>query len=80
MSEGPTSDWTWINAAADRFERAWKAERRGRASRTSWPKPPSTQRPRCSTSCFASSSNCAARRRGSPDAEEYRRDFQIILR
>ena len=24
MSEIPTSDWTWINAAADRFERAWK--------------------------------------------------------
>ena len=23
MSEIPTSDWTWINAAADRFERAW---------------------------------------------------------
>jgi hypothetical protein len=25
MSEIPTADWTWINAAADRFERAWKA-------------------------------------------------------
>jgi WD40 repeat protein/tetratricopeptide (TPR) repeat protein len=25
MSEIPTTDWTWINAAADRFERAWKA-------------------------------------------------------
>ncbi len=24
MSAIPTSDWTWINAAADRFERAWK--------------------------------------------------------
>ncbi len=24
MSETPSSDWTWINAAADRFERAWK--------------------------------------------------------
>jgi WD40 repeat protein len=24
MSEIPISDWTWINAAADRFERAWK--------------------------------------------------------
>jgi WD40 repeat protein len=24
MAETPTSDWTWINAAADRFERAWK--------------------------------------------------------
>ncbi len=24
MSEIPSSDWTWINAAADRFERAWK--------------------------------------------------------
>jgi hypothetical protein len=24
VSEIPTSDWTWINAAADRFERAWK--------------------------------------------------------
>jgi hypothetical protein len=24
MSEIPTNDWTWINAAADRFERAWK--------------------------------------------------------
>ena len=23
MSEIPTADWTWINAAADRFERAW---------------------------------------------------------
>jgi hypothetical protein len=24
MSETPTSDWSWINAAAQRFERAWK--------------------------------------------------------
>ena len=24
MSEIPTADWTWINDAADRFERAWK--------------------------------------------------------
>ncbi len=24
MNETPTSDWTWINTAADRFERAWK--------------------------------------------------------
>ena len=24
MNEIPTADWTWINAAADRFERAWK--------------------------------------------------------
>jgi len=24
VSEIPASDWTWINAAADRFERAWK--------------------------------------------------------
>ena len=24
MSEIPTADWTWINAAADRFERDWK--------------------------------------------------------
>ncbi len=24
MSEIPTNDWTWINAAADGFERAWK--------------------------------------------------------
>ncbi len=25
MTDIPTADWTWINAAADRFERAWKA-------------------------------------------------------
>ena len=30
MSEIPTSDWTWINAAADRFERAWKQGTRPR--------------------------------------------------
>jgi len=24
MSESSTADWNWINAAADRFERAWK--------------------------------------------------------
>jgi hypothetical protein len=24
VSEIPSSDWTWINAAADRFERTWK--------------------------------------------------------
>ena len=29
-SETPTSDWTWINAAADRFERAWKQGTRPR--------------------------------------------------
>ena len=30
MSEIPTSDWTWINAAADRFERAWNQGTRPR--------------------------------------------------
>ncbi len=30
MAETPSSDWTWINAAADRFERAWKQEPRPR--------------------------------------------------
>ncbi len=30
MAETPSSDWTWINAAADRFERAWKQEARPR--------------------------------------------------
>jgi eukaryotic-like serine/threonine-protein kinase len=30
MAEIPTSDWTWINTAADRFERAWKQGRRPR--------------------------------------------------
>jgi hypothetical protein len=24
MSEVPTGDWSWIDAAAQRFERAWK--------------------------------------------------------
>ena len=30
MSEIPTADWTWINAAADRFEHAWKTGQRPR--------------------------------------------------
>jgi serine/threonine protein kinase len=30
MGQGPTPDWTWINAAADRFERAWKTGPRPR--------------------------------------------------
>jgi len=30
MNEIPTADWTWINAAAERFERAWKQGRRPR--------------------------------------------------
>ena len=30
MSEIPTSDWTWINAAADRFEREWNQGTRPR--------------------------------------------------
>jgi WD40 repeat protein/tRNA A-37 threonylcarbamoyl transferase component Bud32 len=30
VSKIPTSDWTWINAAADRFERAWKQDPRPR--------------------------------------------------
>jgi hypothetical protein len=30
MAETPTSDWTWINAAADRFESACKQGRRPR--------------------------------------------------
>ena len=30
VSEIPMSDWTWINAAADRFERAWKQGERPR--------------------------------------------------
>jgi len=25
MSQISTADWTWVNAAADRFERDWKA-------------------------------------------------------
>ncbi len=30
MNEIPTADWTWINAAAERFERAWKQGTRPR--------------------------------------------------
>jgi WD40 repeat protein len=30
VSEIPSSDWTWINATADRFERTWKQEPRPR--------------------------------------------------
>jgi eukaryotic-like serine/threonine-protein kinase len=30
MNEIPTADWTWIDAAAHRFERTWKAEPRPR--------------------------------------------------
>jgi WD40 repeat protein/tRNA A-37 threonylcarbamoyl transferase component Bud32 len=30
MSEIPSSEWTWINSAADRFERAWKQGARPR--------------------------------------------------
>jgi hypothetical protein len=30
VSEISSSDWTWINAAADRFERAWKQRPRPR--------------------------------------------------
>jgi WD40 repeat protein/tRNA A-37 threonylcarbamoyl transferase component Bud32 len=30
MSEIPSTEWTWINAAADRFERAWKPGARPR--------------------------------------------------
>ena len=34
MSEIPTADWTWINAAADRFERAWMEDARAGIRRT----------------------------------------------
>jgi WD40 repeat protein/tRNA A-37 threonylcarbamoyl transferase component Bud32/Tfp pilus assembly protein PilF len=30
MSEIPTADWTWVNAAAERFEQAWKDGKRPR--------------------------------------------------
>ena len=30
MREIPTADWSWINTAADRFERAWKQGQRPR--------------------------------------------------
>ena len=45
MSEIPTSDWTWINAAADRFEREWNHQARGRKSRTIWPRSKSRSGP-----------------------------------
>ena len=70
MAEIPTSDWTRINEAADRFERAWK-DGRGRGSRTTSPRP-SRDAGRCSRSSSASRSSCAGgtarNRRG-----EYRR-------
>jgi hypothetical protein len=30
MSGVPSGDWTWVNAAADRFERAWRSGPRPR--------------------------------------------------
>ena len=53
MSEIPTGDWTWINEAADRFERAWKTGPRPKIE-DYLTEAELGSRPRCSRNCSAS--------------------------
>ena len=54
MSEVPPEDWSWVNAAADRFEQDWK-QGCGHGSKTTSLKCPSLDAGGSWTSCCGSS-------------------------
>jgi WD40 repeat protein/tRNA A-37 threonylcarbamoyl transferase component Bud32 len=78
MSEIPTADWTWINAAAERFERAWKQGLRPRiedylaeVDESRWP--------RLLEELLRVERELLLRAGGQPDRDEYRSRFPNSL-
>ncbi len=74
MSGIPTADWTWINAAADRFERAWKDGQQPRiedylleVDESRWP--------RLLEELLRVERELLQRAGAEPDLEDYRRRF-----
>ena len=74
MTEIPTADWTWINAAADRFERAWKAGERPRIE-DSLAEADESRRPRLLEELLRVEIELRHRAGEEPTAEEYRGRF-----
>ncbi len=74
MSEIPASDWTWINAAADRFERAWKQGPRPRIE-DDLAEVDEEQRPRLLEELLRVEIELRRRAGEEPGLEEYTRRF-----
>jgi len=74
MSEIPTDDWTWINAAADRFERAWKDGQRPRIE-DDLAEVEESRRPRLLEELLRVERELRRRAGEEPTAEEYRGRF-----
>ena len=70
MAEIPTADWTWIDAAADRFERGWK-QGHGRGSRTSWPRSDESRWPLLLEELLARRARASPASGEDPRREEY---------
>jgi WD40 repeat protein/serine/threonine protein kinase len=74
MSEIPTADWSWINSAAERFERAWKNGERPRIEEFLI-KVPETQWPALLQELMRVESELRRRAGETPSADEYRQRF-----
>ena len=76
MAEIPTSDWTWINAAADRFERDWKQGQRPMIE-SYLAEVHESQLPRSWKNCSTSKLSCAAAPATIPPAEYAARFLEL---
>ncbi len=74
MAEIPTADWSWINAAAERFECAWKDGERPRIEEFLI-KVPEPQWPALLQELMRVEGELRRRAGEEPSAEEYRRRF-----
>jgi WD40 repeat protein/formylglycine-generating enzyme required for sulfatase activity/serine/threonine protein kinase len=74
MNEIPTSDWAWINEAAERFERAWKKGPRPRIE-DFLIEVPESQWPPLLQELMRVEGELRARAGEGPTADEYRRRF-----
>ncbi len=74
MADIPTEDWSWINAAAERFERAWKDGQQPRIEEFLI-KVPEPQWPALLQELIRVEGELRRRAGEEPSAEEYRRRF-----
>jgi superkiller protein 3 len=74
MSEIPTGDWSWVNKAAERFERAWKKGPRPRIEDYLM-EVPESQWPPLLQELMRVEGELRAQAGEEPNAEEYRRRF-----
>jgi formylglycine-generating enzyme required for sulfatase activity/serine/threonine protein kinase len=74
MSEIPTGDWSWVNQAAERFERAWKKGPRPRIE-DYLIEVPEAQWPPLLQELMRVEGELRAQAGEEPNAEEYRRRF-----